>query len=205
VEEIDAALAARVDEMVGEAAARLDDDAGDPAEAVEAVETVDDAVSAAAAEGIEAADAEETTAVEIAPEAAEPETASAQPDGEERKPSAAEVETAAGPAPAPPKRAAPTRQSASDEEDDVTAAAGAPEELETVGAAHQAGDVRRGVPDLLLSITRPVGRAAAAIFVGISLPMRFVPESKRHIIDWAALTLAFWVPIVWWMALFNHH
>jgi hypothetical protein len=36
----------------------------------------------------------------------------------------------------------------------------------------------------------------------INLPLRLVPPSARPIVDWLALSLVFWVPIVWVLLLF---
>ncbi len=36
----------------------------------------------------------------------------------------------------------------------------------------------------------------------VSFPLRFVPASLRPILDWIALSLIFWVPITWMIAMF---
>jgi hypothetical protein len=43
---------------------------------------------------------------------------------------------------------------------------------------------------------------ALPVLQAISYPLRFVPPPLRPIVDWVALSLVFWVPIVWIVALF---
>ena len=49
------------------------------------------------------------------------------------------------------------------------------------------------------AIVRP---AVIAALVGLNYPLRLLPDPLRQIVDWIALTLIFWVPIVWALALF---
>jgi len=44
--------------------------------------------------------------------------------------------------------------------------------------------------------------AALVALVPLSLPIRIVPESMRKYVDWLALSLVFWSPIVWLIAVF---
>jgi hypothetical protein len=49
----------------------------------------------------------------------------------------------------------------------------------------------------------PIVRTAGiAVLSVMSIPMQFVPEKARDMIDWLALSLVFWVPIVWFFAIF---
>lgn len=41
-----------------------------------------------------------------------------------------------------------------------------------------------------------------AILRPVSYPMRFVPSSMKPVVDWVALSLVIWVPIVWVLAVF---
>jgi hypothetical protein len=43
--------------------------------------------------------------------------------------------------------------------------------------------------------------AVATTLTFLSYPMRFVPPSLRPVLDWLALSLVFWVPIVWVLAI----
>jgi hypothetical protein len=47
--------------------------------------------------------------------------------------------------------------------------------------------------------------AAVAMLMAINYPLRFVPAAQRPIIDWVALSLLGWVPIVWVLALTLGH
>jgi hypothetical protein len=43
---------------------------------------------------------------------------------------------------------------------------------------------------------------AVSILCAMNLPMRFVPPRLRPAVDWLALSLILWVPIVWLFAVF---
>jgi hypothetical protein len=49
---------------------------------------------------------------------------------------------------------------------------------------------------------RQLVRLVAATLAVVNLPMRLVPEPYRPIADWVALSLVFWIPIAWVLALF---
>ena len=40
------------------------------------------------------------------------------------------------------------------------------------------------------------------VLEGVNYPLRLLPDPARQIVDWIALTLVFWVPITWVIALF---
>jgi hypothetical protein len=46
------------------------------------------------------------------------------------------------------------------------------------------------------------GGAVRPVLQAMSFPLRFVPPSLRPMVDWIALSLVFWVPIVWIVVLF---
>ena len=40
------------------------------------------------------------------------------------------------------------------------------------------------------------------VLSGLNYPLRMIPERLRPAVDWLALSLVFWVPIVWVLAMF---
>ncbi|MCH8210031.1 MAG: hypothetical protein IIB99_01535 [Planctomycetes bacterium] len=42
---------------------------------------------------------------------------------------------------------------------------------------------------------------AVPVLRRVNYPLRYVPQTMRPIVDWIALSLLFWVPIVWAIAL----
>ncbi len=55
-------------------------------------------------------------------------------------------------------------------------------------------------PPRLLALRRAVSNLSIAGLKLINLPLKWVPESKRIYIDWLAVSLAFWAPVVWLFA-----
>jgi len=53
-----------------------------------------------------------------------------------------------------------------------------------------------------LAIAKIVKPALIGTLKGLNYPLRFLPESTRTMVDFVALTLVFWVPIVWMLVLF---
>ncbi|MDY7109021.1 MAG: hypothetical protein SYC29_10340 [Planctomycetota bacterium] len=59
-----------------------------------------------------------------------------------------------------------------------------------------------GLAAHLQSVVTLAGRAVLPVLAALSLPLRFVPPPLRPLVDWIALSLVFWVPIVWILVLF---
>ena len=84
----------------------------------------------------------------------------------------------------------------------VTAPAATPpqEAREEPASAEPVGEPASSEPKIpLLARIEP---HIVAVLRGVNYPLRFVPAKARPIVDWLALSLVFWVPIVWIMALF---
>ncbi|MHC4106832.1 MAG: hypothetical protein ACYSTY_01975 [Planctomycetota bacterium] len=58
---------------------------------------------------------------------------------------------------------------------------------------------RSGGAGMLWRTARPVVMVTLGL---VNFPLRFVPASLRPIVDWIALSLVFWVPITWMIAMF---
>jgi hypothetical protein len=78
--------------------------------------------------------------------------------------------------------------------------------------AEAEGDLGEAAPpaEALATAPGPPGWARAwrrvetpliAVLSVVNAPVRRVPEPARHLVDWLALTLVFWVPVVWVIAL----
>lgn len=118
-------------------------------------------------------------------------------------PTAAPAVNAAPKAPAAPaatKEATTTgasaRTTASDDEpaEEPPAAAATPAPM-VINAA-------RPSAELDAKMESPLSEAIRQILVMVNGPVRSMPESKRTLVNWFALTLALWVPIVWAAAWF---
>lgn len=60
-----------------------------------------------------------------------------------------------------------------------------------------------GAIRLITDFARPAIRYGVVPLLELmSMPLKFVPPRTRDIVDWIALSLVFWVPIVWIFALF---
>ena len=53
-----------------------------------------------------------------------------------------------------------------------------------------------------LSVWSVAEPTVVRVLVGVNYPLRLLPDPVRQIVDWIALTLVFWVPITWVIALF---
>ncbi|MEE8507711.1 MAG: hypothetical protein V3T07_01490, partial [Myxococcota bacterium] len=51
------------------------------------------------------------------------------------------------------------------------------------------------------SVWSAVEPTVVVVLKGANYPLRFLPDPVRQIVDWIALTLVFWVPITWVIAL----
>ena len=63
-------------------------------------------------------------------------------------------------------------------------------------------DAARGVTHLAATLMQ-LAPIALIAFSWVNFPVRYVPPRLRVAVDWLALTLVFWVPVVWliaWMA-----
>ncbi len=148
-----------------------------------------------AAIGSETAAQSET---DLTMDAQEPAEAEAQPEADASNESAEEPDPESAPEaqveskPRSRDGAEPKRASAKDDEEDPRASQ--TEELKeaavaTVRLARLHGALQRIEP-----IAVPVLRR-------VNYPLRYVPQTLRPIVDWIALSLLFWVPIVWAIAL----
>jgi hypothetical protein len=90
----------------------------------------------------------------------------------------------------------------------LPASAAAPVASATAPHVHASAQAKpaQSMPAALIEFASsllPVIRALAIAMLEIlSFPVRFVPPKARDIVDWIALSLVFWVPIVWIFALF---
>jgi hypothetical protein len=57
-------------------------------------------------------------------------------------------------------------------------------------------------PSLHLALLAHAAPALLMLLSALALPLRFVPAGIRPLVDWLALSLVFWVPIVWVIAVF---
>jgi len=55
---------------------------------------------------------------------------------------------------------------------------------------------------IALRMTPTLRRVGVAALAAMSMPLQYVPPAARDIVDWIALSLVFWVPIVWLYAIF---
>lgn len=102
------------------------------------------------------------------------------------------VVNAAPKAPAAPKQPAATAaQSTASVEDDAgdPSAQTAPAPM-VINASRPSAEVDA-------KMESPLSEAIRQILVMVNGPVRSLPESKRTLVNWFALTLAMWVPIVW--------
>lgn len=53
---------------------------------------------------------------------------------------------------------------------------------------------------LHMRMLTPVAACGVAALSLLSAPLRYVPESFRPLVDWIAISLVFWVPVVWVLA-----
>ena len=53
-----------------------------------------------------------------------------------------------------------------------------------------------------LSVWSVAEPTVVRVLEGVNYPLRLLPDPMRQIVDWIALTLVFWVPITWVIALF---
>ena len=53
-----------------------------------------------------------------------------------------------------------------------------------------------------LSVWSVAEPTVVRVLEGVNYPLRLLPDPARQIVDWIALTLVFWVPITWVIALF---
>lgn len=97
------------------------------------------------------------------------------------------LSTAAPPAVETPVAAAPARRSQPEEDP--------PEAAEP---AKEPGAVGR----LLARIGPPVVQAIVAALSVMNMPLRHVPPGLRPVVDWIALSLLIWIPLVWMAAIF---
>lgn len=59
---------------------------------------------------------------------------------------------------------------------------------------------KESAPPLHRRLLAPVAACCIAALSLMSAPMRYVPESIRPLVDWIAISLVFWVPVVWVLA-----
>jgi hypothetical protein len=117
------------------------------------------------------ADAAASTVVEVAPAPAAP-TPAATPI----------VETPAAPAPAP----ATISNTVEAKSGDIAPA---------IATSKKQDAPKISLTAQMAKLARPL----VPVLVILSFPLRFVPAPLRHVVDWAALSLLVWVPIIWIM------
>lgn len=116
--------------------------------------------------------------------------AAPEPDAEtEPEPVAVAAKQAPDDEPAAPRESAPSANAS-------------PAKAQTEAPA----EVTPSFADSILSLAGsalPVVRTSAMTALTVmSIPMKLIPPKARDIVDWVALSLIFWVPIVWFFALF---
>jgi hypothetical protein len=183
----DAAAFETVEEVVGAAAAEapLEEAPAETAPRTEA-EAVVDAVIEGAASSEEGA--ESSVAVNRGPVS---ELLPPRSPGETERPE----EPAEADASPPPATEAPADRTPQPEPKPAAEAPPAEPAPEDEAAALEPTEL---VPPIWTRL-EPVIRAVLGV---LNYPLRFVPPPVRPIVDWIALSLVFWVPIVWIVALF---
>jgi hypothetical protein len=108
----------------------------------------------------------------------------------------------APPAAAPRIAPEPARVTADREPGPVAAHKDASPADAPAGAVEPASDSDILEPSLHLALLAHAAPALLMLLSALALPLRFVPTGIRPLVDWLALSLVFWVPIVWVIAVF---